>query len=127
MLYVREAAGSVAEVQRKLEEASKANKFGVLGVIDLKAKMNEKGVEFAPQCVVIEVCNPMQAKKVLEANIAISTSLPCRISIYEENGKVKIATLKPTELIALYGNPELAPVAKSVEETLIRIIDAACA
>jgi uncharacterized protein (DUF302 family) len=127
MLYVREAKGSVADVQRRLEEATRANKFGVMGVIDIKAKMNEKGVDFAPQCVIVEVCNPVQAKKVLEVNPAVSTALPCRISIFEENGKVKVATLKPTEMMALFGNPELAPVAKSVEETIVRIIDAATA
>ncbi len=126
MLYARETSGTVAEAVRKLEEAAKANKFGVLGEINLKEKMAAKGVEFGPACAIVEVCNPVQAKKVLEANLSISTALPCRISVYEEAGKVKIATLRPTALLGLFGSPELAPVAKDVEDTMIRIIDAAC-
>jgi len=126
MLYTRETSGTVQEVVQRLEEAAKANKFGVLGEINLKEKMAAKGVEFGPACVVVEVCNPVQAKKVLEANMTISTALPCRISVYEEAGKVKISTLRPTAVLGLFGSPGLAPVAQGVEETIIRIIDAAC-
>jgi uncharacterized protein (DUF302 family) len=88
--------------------------------------MTAKGVQFGPQCCIIEVCNPMQAKKVLEKNMTISSALPCRISVYQEAGKVKVITLRPTVLFNLFGNPELEPVAKDVEDTLLRIIDAAC-
>ena len=125
MLYVREAKGSVDDVLKKLEEAAAANKFGVLAVHNLKQKMNAKGVKFDPECRIVEVCNPKKAKSVLEADMAISNALPCRISIYEEGGKVKVSTLKPTAVLALFGRPELEPVAKEVEATMIRMIDAA--
>lgn len=126
MLYVQEAEGSVDEVLKKLEEAAAANKFGVLAVHNLKQKMNAKGVEFGPECRIVEVCNPKKAKSVLEADMAISNALPCRISIYEEDGTVKISTLRPTAILGLFGRPELEPVAKEVEEAMIRMIDAAC-
>jgi uncharacterized protein (DUF302 family) len=126
MLYVRETNKSIDEVCNKIQEAAAQNKFGVLAVIDLKEKMASKGVQFGPQCRIIEVCNPMQAKKVLEKNMTISSALPCRISVYEEAGKVKVITLRPTVLLNLFGNPELAPVAKVVEDTMLRIIDSAC-
>ena len=126
MLYVREANGSVDEVAQKLMAATAAQKFGVLGVHDLKAKMAEKGVNFGPQCRVFEVCNPQQAKRVLEANMAVANALPCRICIYEEGGKVKVATLKPTALIGLFGSPELEPVARDVEAALLQAINQAC-
>jgi uncharacterized protein (DUF302 family) len=127
MLYVRETRGSVDEVAKRLEEAAVANQFGVLGVHDLKQKMKAKGVAFDKECRIFEVCNPGKAKTVLQSNMAISTALPCRISIFEEAGKVKIATIKPTAMLAMFDQPELASVAKEVEETIERIIDAACA
>jgi uncharacterized protein (DUF302 family) len=126
MLYIRETDKSIDEVCSKIQEAAAQNKFGVLAVIDLKEKMAAKGVQFGPQCRIIEVCNPMQAKKVLEKDMTISSALPCRISVYEEAGKVKIITIRPTVLLNLFGNPELAPVAKDVEDTMLRIIDSAC-
>jgi uncharacterized protein (DUF302 family) len=82
----------------------------VLGVHDLKATMAKKGVDFGPECRIFEVCNPHQAKKVLEANLEISTALPCRISLYEEGGVRKLATIKPTTLIDLYSTPDLKAV-----------------
>jgi uncharacterized protein (DUF302 family) len=126
MLYVREAKSSVNEVVAKLEEAAAANKFGVLAIHDLKKKLNAKGVEFGPECRIVEVCNPKKAKSVLEADMSISNALPCRISIYEEDGTVKVSTLRPTAVLGLFGQPKLEPIAKEVEEAMIRMIDAAC-
>ena len=126
MLYEKDANGTIDEVVTKIEEAAAANQFGVLGIHDLKQKMNAKGVDFGPECRVLEICNPGKAKTVLEADISISNALPCRISVYEEEGTVKVSTLKPTQLLGLFGRPELEPVAKEVEEALFRIIDAAC-
>lgn len=126
MLYVREARGSIDEVAKKLEVAAADNKFGVLGVHDLKQKMNAKGVEFGPECRIFEVCNPVKAKMVLEADMTISNALPCRISVYEESGAVKVSTLKPTAVLGLFDRPELKAVAQEVEDTMVRIIDAAC-
>jgi len=126
MLYVKETTGSAKEVVERIEKAAADNKFGVLGVHNLKEKMVAKGVDFQVECLIVEVCNPVKAKSVLEANMEISTVLPCRISVYEDAGKVKVATLKPTELLQLFGNPELASIAREVEETMVRIIDKAC-
>ncbi len=52
----------------------------------------------------------------------LSTALPCRISVFTEGGKVKLATLKPTALISQFNIPEPQPVAKEVEETIIQIM-----
>ncbi len=79
-------------------------------------------VPFARECRVFEVCNPQQAKKVLEANLEISTALPCRISVYEEGETTKLATIKPTAMIELYATPGLQGVAREVEGTLEAIM-----
>jgi uncharacterized protein (DUF302 family) len=122
MLYIVESKKSLADVARDLEQAVARHKFGVLGVHDLKAKMAEKGVPFARECRVFEVCNPHQAKKVLEANLEISTALPCRISVYQEGEVTKLATIKPTAMLELYATPGLQEVAKEVEATLETIM-----
>ncbi len=126
MIYERQAKGTVDSVCKKILDAAAANKFGVISTIDMKEKMKSKGVPFDSQCFIIEVCNPLQAKKVLEANMSISTILPCRISVYQQAGKVKVAALKPTAVLRIFDNPELQPVAKEVEDTIIRIINTAC-
>ena len=122
MLHVVESKKSLEQVAADLEQAVARHKFGILGMHDLRAKMVEKGVPFARECRIYEVCNPRQAQKVLERNIEISTALPCRISLYEEAGQTKLATIKPTAMIALYATPELRGVAEEVEATLAAIM-----
>jgi uncharacterized protein (DUF302 family) len=107
-------------------QAAADNRFGVLGTHDLKQKMADKGVSFGPHCRILEVCNPQQARLVLEANPGISTALPCRIAVFERQGKTVVSTLKPTELLSLFGNPDLHPIAQGAESAIIRMIDAAC-
>lgn len=126
MLYEREATATIADVCEKLVNAATEHKFGVLGIHDLKQRMAAKGVDFGPACLIVEVCNPQQAKTVLETNMSISTALPCRISIFQRGEKTVVSTLKPRALLGMFGNSELDPVARDVEETLIRIINAAC-
>ena len=127
MIHVGETEGPIESVIERLEKAAAQNQFGVLGIHNLKEKMAAKGVDFHCECRVMEVCNPRKAKEVLEENVSISTALPCRISIYQEGDKVKVATIRPTMLLNLFDSPELQAVAREVEDTLVRIIDTACA
>ena len=127
ILYVKETSIPVDEMGARLETAAKEHQFGVLHETDLREKMQSKGVEFAPACRVFDVCNPHRAKVVLESMLEISTALPCRISVYEEGGKTRVATLLPTKVLGMFGAEGLDSVAQSVESDLIAIIDEAVA
>lgn len=122
MLYTVYSDKNIEKLAGDLEESVARHKFGVVGMHDLKEAMNNKGVEFERECLIYEVCNPQQAKRVLETNMEVSTALPCRISVYAEGDKTVLATLKPTSMIALFPNPELGSVAEEVEETLMSIM-----
>ena len=102
---------------------SKAHQFGVLGVIDLQAKMEEKGVAFANAWLIYDVCNPQRAKEVLEKDMSISTALPCRITVYEDAGKVKVATLLPTQVMTMLTVKDMGTVAEEVERAIVAIVD----
>lgn len=113
---------TVSEAAVALQAAVEANHFGVMQVHNLKETMAKKGVDFARQCLILEVCQPQQAKKVLEQDMSISTALPCRISVYEEGGKTTLATLKPTTLLAMFNAPQLIGVAQEIEDTIVKIM-----
>jgi uncharacterized protein (DUF302 family) len=113
---------TVTEAAAALQAAVQANHFGVMQVHNLKETMAKKGVAFDRECLIFEVCQPQQAKKVLDQNMSISTALPCRISVYEEGGKTILATLKPTALLAMFNVPQLEQVAQEVEDTIIKIM-----
>ena len=116
---------TVSEAGADLQAAVQANHFGVMQVHNLKETMAKKGVEFARECLIFEVCQPQQAKKVLDQNMSVSTALPCRISIYEEGGKTILASLKPTALLAMFNTPQLKGVAQEVEDTIVKIMNEA--
>jgi uncharacterized protein (DUF302 family) len=113
---------TVSEAAAALQAAVQANHFGVMQVHNLKETMAKKGVEFDRECLIFEVCQPQQAKKVLDENMSVSTALPCRISIYEEGGKTILASLKPTVLLAMFNTPQLKGVAQEVEDTIVKIM-----
>jgi uncharacterized protein (DUF302 family) len=112
----------ISMVAAALPTAAQAHGFGVMQIHNLKETMAKKGVEFTRECLIFEVCQPQQAKEVLERNMSISTMLPCRISVYEEEGKTVVATLKPTALLHIFGEPQLESVAQGVENTIIKIM-----
>jgi len=122
MLITLSTDKSVSEAAIALQAAVEANHFGVMQVHNLKETMTKKGVEFESECLIFEVCQPQQAKRVLDQNMSVSTALPCRISIYEEGGKTILATLKPTTLLALFNAPQLEGVAQEVEHTIVKIM-----
>ena len=126
MLYVVETSKNVEAAARDLEEAVKRNKFGVLHVHDLQKALKEKGVRFPNACKILEVCNPQRANQVLTANMAVNMALPCRISVYQEEGKTKIGMIRPTALLALFPEAtKLKAMAEEVERETIRMIDEA--
>ena len=122
MLIQLSTAKTMAEAATSLQAAVPANHFGVMRVHNLKETMAKKGVEFVRECLIFEVCQPQQAKKVLDQNMSVSTALPCRISIYDEGGKTILATLKPTTLLAMFNAPQLEGVAQEVEATIVKIM-----
>jgi len=123
LLITRETDAPLEAVCAQLPEVAQRHKFGVLGVHDLKQKMASKGVTFAPECRVFEVCNPQQAKEILSEALEVSTALPCRISVYEKAGRTILATIKPTAMLSLYDLAGGESTARAVEDTLIQIMD----
>ncbi len=105
--------------------AAAAEQYGVLGDIDIHATLNQKGFPFPHPVRVIEVCSPAHAAQVLEAELEISTALPCRISVFVRDGVTCVSTIKPSLLLMMFAQPQLAPVAAEVEQAIVRIMQAA--
>lgn len=110
------------EIERGLQESAALHQFGVIAVHDLQETLKKKGVDLAMECRIYEVCNPRQAKKVLDADGAISTALPCRISVYGSPKGYTLATMRPTEMMKAFANPAIEPVAQEVEAVILQMM-----
>lgn len=126
MHYIVESSKTVDQAVNDLEAAVLRNQFGVLHVHDLRSAMNDKGVEFPHDCRIFEVCNPQQARKVLEQDMTMNMALPCRISVWGEDGRTWIGMLRPTSLLqTLSDSPSLKQTAEEVETISKQIVDEA--
>ena len=126
MYYIVETGKTFDLAVADLESAVKNHGFGVLHVHDLGNTLRSKGIAFDEQCKVFEVCNPLQAARVLATDMRLNMALPCRISVFTENGKTKIGLIKPAPMLAtLSGDAALLQVAKEVEEKTILMVDEA--
>lgn len=109
----------------ELTEQLKARAFGVLYQVNFKEKIESKGMDFYSNFEVLEVCNPGQAKEVLEKQIEVGYFLPCKVVVYEKEDGVYIGLLRPTILIGLLEDDRLKNIAEEVENTLKEAIQAA--
>ena len=124
MYYIVESGKSFEQAVTDLEAAVKRNEFGVLHIHDLGNTLRSKGIAFAENCKVFEVCNPGQAGKVLSTDIRLNMALPCRISVYTEQGKTRIGMIKPVPMLAaLSQDPTLVKVAQEVEARTKKMIE----
>lgn len=122
MLYQIKSANPLEEIDRRLQESAARHHFGIIAVHDLRETMHKKGVDLAMDCRIYEVCNPQQAKKVLDSDGAMSTALPCRISLYGSPGSYSLATILPTELMKGFGVPGIEQVAREVEAVIMEMM-----
>lgn len=126
MYYITESNKSFNQASADLESAVKNHGFGVMHIHDLGNTLRSKGISFNEECKVFEVCNPVQAAKVLSADMRLNMALPCRISVFTEQGQTKIGLIRPVLMLsALSQNAELLQVAKEVEEKTIQMVDEA--
>ena len=114
--------GSYEDVLARIPDLLKAEGFGVLTEIDVKATMKQKiGVDFRKYRI-LGACNPQLAHQVLSADLEIGEMLPCNVVVYEgDDGKAVVLAIDPSQAIAA-ANPGVRPVADIVKERLARVL-----
>ncbi|MEZ5488735.1 MAG: DUF302 domain-containing protein [Gammaproteobacteria bacterium] len=126
MYYIVESSKSFEQASQDLDAAVKRHGFGVLHIHDLGETLRSKGIQFAEQCRVFEVCNPQQAAKVLATDMRLNMALPCRISVFTENGKTRLGLIKPARMLSgLSDDQQLAEIAGEVEKKTLQMVDEA--
>ncbi|OIK13359.1 DUF302 domain-containing protein [Bacillus sp. MUM 13] len=123
--YTVESEKTIQEAISSLEKTLKDDGFGVLWQFNMQEKLKEKGVEFDSVFNVLEVCNPHEAKRVMEQNNLAGYFLPCKMVVYAEGNVTKIGMPKPTALIHLVADDHLSAFASDIENRLIECINKA--
>ena len=106
-------------------EALKAEGFGVLTEIDVKATMKKKlDLDFRDYRI-LGACNPPLAHQALTADDKIGTMLPCNVIVQDlGGGQIEVAAIDPAVSMEHVGNPTLQMIAEAVTGKLKRVIAA---
>jgi len=125
--YTKETKLNVKSAVEKLTEDLKADKWGVLSVIDIKKILAEKLKIESDDYIILDVCNPGLAYQGLSINKQVGLILPCKIIVYSDKGKTKISLYKPTVALStastLAGYDKLSKLAIEAEVGLKKVID----
>ena len=120
--YTVETKKSFDDAVTAIEVKSKEKGFGVLHVHDVKATLAGKGFDREP-LKIIEICNARYANEVLKKDIKISLMLPCPVSVYIQDGKTYISTLRPRVIGEFYPHAEIKALADEVDDIVVSIIN----
>jgi uncharacterized protein (DUF302 family) len=122
--YIAETvSGDFSTIVERVIESLKAEGFGVLTDIDVKATMKKKlNIDFRDYRI-LGACNPALALQALTADDKIGTMLPCNVIVQElGDGKIEVAAINPAISMEHVENPTLNAIAESVTEKLKRVI-----
>ncbi|MFT5662459.1 MAG: hypothetical protein ACI9TV_003116 [Sulfurimonas sp.] len=93
MLYIITTDKSIDTVRNEMEFKAKELGFGVLKEYKFQNILKSKGYPIDKDITVFELCNPIAAQTVLSSHPEVSVYLPCRISLYLDNGKTTLSTI----------------------------------
>ncbi len=108
----------------KVTEALKAEGFGILTEIDIKATLKKKlDVDFY-NYKILGSCNPPFAYKALLAEDKIGTMLPCNVIVQEKvAGQVEVSAVDPSASMQAIENKALAGIAAEIRGMLQKVIE----
>jgi uncharacterized protein (DUF302 family) len=116
------------EAVEKVIAALKAEGFGVLTRIDVKATLKEKlDQDFRPY-IILGACNPPLAHRALSNDLAVGLMLPCNVTVEADlQGGALARIANPETMIqvgALRNNPDLKEVATQARTKLENVASA---
>ncbi|HUG84365.1 MAG TPA: DUF302 domain-containing protein [Euzebya sp.] len=107
----------------KVKETFKANGFGTLSEIDVRATLAEKLGEEMEDYVILGVCNPVLAHRALGIDRSIGLLLPCTVVVRAGEDGTVVQALDPQVMVDVPGDDRLRPIAEEAGEKINAALD----
>jgi len=108
----------------RVTAALKAQGFGVLTEIDVKATLKKRlDVDFR-KYVILGACNPPLAHRAFQSELEIGLFLPCNVIVYEAGEGSVVSIMDPISMLGVLDSPGLEPVGKEARTRLEQVIQA---
>lgn len=121
--FSKTITGSFDEAIEKVTEALKAEGFGIVTEIDIKATLKKKLDVNLYNYKILGACNPAYAYKALLAEDKIGTMLPCNVIVQEKvAGQVEVSAVDPAASMQAVKNIALSEIAAEISTRLQRVI-----
>ena len=118
--YIVETEKSFDEAVVSVLKAVEKKGWSIFQVYDIKERLAAKGFK-QESLKIIEICSGKHANNFLNKNKLISLCMPCKINVLEENGKIKIVSIKPTMISQFFTEVSKEEV-KELDKDLTDII-----
>ena len=122
--FSKTIASSFDDAIQKVTDALKAEGFGLLTEIDIKATLKKKlDVDFY-NYKILGACNPPFAYKALLAEDKIGVMLPCNVIVQEKvAGQVEVSAVDPSASMQSIENKTLQDIATEIRARLQKVIE----
>ena len=109
------------ETLERVKEALKAEGFGILTEVDVRATFAAKlGVEFRPYAI-LGACNPPLSHRALSRELDAGLVLPCNVVVFEDGDGTEVVIADPGIVVGTLGAPDLIEIAQDAREKLERV------
>lgn len=125
MFIVKESKFGLEQTVTELEKTAAEMKWGVPHKYDLQATLKGKGFDVEP-VTVMSLCKPDLANVILSSHDEqlVSAMMPCRVAVYENNGKTYVSMLNAKLLSGLLGKKSKSVMAEASKgsETIVSVV-----
>jgi len=123
-ILVRESPLGLDETVERVRNAVSAVNMRIIRVVPFEQGLAPKGNE-SHKSFIVDGCDFDFLNKALSVDPRVGLFLPCRITIAEHDGKVRVMTVNPKRLSAIFNNAELNDLCSQMHKIYTTILEEA--
>ncbi len=102
--------------------AIEAHHFKTLHIHDVQATLASKGIEHPPYKL-IEFCRAPASKKALDIDPLVGLFLPCKIVVFEHDGGIHVAALRPQIIGHFFEDADLQALVTQIDADVKKLME----